>query len=228
MLVGSRYIQASDPGAVGFGYQWANSSTGVIYERNAANTAWMPAGDATRSYMGFLPVTGGAVTATFTGAHGIVQTDGSVPFTNTPNVNGTMVCLMSDIEAAVKSVKLQLPSLVYAAEGALTVSSIAGNIIHWYDDEIGQYYKDLSEFPLPIKTAKYYDGSPVKSTDVIGIGRYNHVGVPGGMASMFCSTYPPENGASAYVVRCGCGNQPYTAFPSGTLGYMSIAVNSNS
>ena len=227
MLVGSRYIQASDPGAVGFGYQWANSSTGVIYERNAANTAWMPAGDVTRSTMGFLPVAGGAVTATFTGAHGIVQTDGSVPFTNTPNVNGTMVCLMSDIEAAVKAIKLQLPSLVYSATSSLATSSINGNIIHWYDDSVGQVGVVASpEIPIPMKVAKYYDGTSVKSSDMVAIGRYNNLSVPGGMAVMKCGTYIPESG-STYVVGCWCISGT-AALRSGSFGYMAIAVNSNS
>ena len=39
-LIGNRYTQSTDPGAVGTGYQWLNSTTGNLYERNTTNTAW--------------------------------------------------------------------------------------------------------------------------------------------------------------------------------------------
>lgn len=224
MLVGNRYIQGTDPGAVGYGYQWANSSTGILYERNPGNTAWVTAGDTTKTNLGFLPAMGGSVSATFTGAHGLVALDGSVPFTNTPNVNGTMVCLMSDIEQAVKSVKLQLPALVYSAQGSLSVSSIGGNIVHWYDDALGKEgnTNGLPNYIIPIKVAKYYDGSAVKSTDILAIGRVCSLGVAGGMARW-------GNDTSGLQVFCWTSSAAHPAVAtSGTIGYMAIAVNSNS
>lgn len=224
MLVGSRYIQSTDPGAVGFGYSWANSSTGILYERNPGNTAWVTAGDTTKTNLGFLPTTGGSVSTTFTGAHGLVALDGTVPFTNTPNVNGTMVCLMSDIEEAVKSVKLQLPSLVYSAQGAISTGTIGGNIVHWYDDGIGQEgnVSALPSVQIPIKVAKYYDGTPVKSSDIMTIGRVNSMGVGGGMARMSCSN-------EGFNVYCYCANRTNsTVYYSGKIGYMAIAINPNS
>ena len=69
-LIGMRYVQATDPGAVGFGYQWANSSSGILYERNTSNTGWVQIGNTNTTNYGLLPSTGGAMTGAISGVSG--------------------------------------------------------------------------------------------------------------------------------------------------------------
>ena len=69
-LIGFRYVQASDPAAVGAGYQWYNTSTGIIYERNTSNTGWVAIGNANSANYGHLPLTGGAMTGAISGVSG--------------------------------------------------------------------------------------------------------------------------------------------------------------
>jgi hypothetical protein len=77
-LVGNVYIQASssDPGSVGFGYQWAQTDTGNLYARNTANSGWNLIGNANQASLGDLPLSGGAMTGAITGAHGLMPLAG--------------------------------------------------------------------------------------------------------------------------------------------------------
>ena len=70
MLIGNVYVQANDPSAVGFGYFWANSSTGDLYARNTSNTAWVKQGNLNQAQGGALPITGGAMTGAISGVSG--------------------------------------------------------------------------------------------------------------------------------------------------------------
>ena len=53
-LIGNRYTQSTDPGAVGTGYQWLNTTTGDLYERNTTNTAWVIVGNVNLVTLGVL------------------------------------------------------------------------------------------------------------------------------------------------------------------------------
>lgn len=95
-LVGNRYIQASDPGAVGFGYQWANSSSGILYERNITNTGWVAIGNANSTSYGLLPLTGGTMTGAIAGVSGWAP-ETSPDFNTSAKLEGVNLATTNDL-----------------------------------------------------------------------------------------------------------------------------------
>lgn len=76
------YQQASDPGAVGAGVFWVNTTTGVFSVRNTANSAWVQIGNVNEANLGLLPLSGGTMTGAIEGAHGLLPTDSPAITTN--------------------------------------------------------------------------------------------------------------------------------------------------
>ena len=74
-LIGNRYVQAGDPGAVGVGYQWLDTDTSLLFERNGSNTAWVQVYNTNQANGGLLPQTGGSVTGAITGTTGWAPSD---------------------------------------------------------------------------------------------------------------------------------------------------------
>lgn len=72
-LVGNTFYQASslDPGAGYPMYFWAQTNTGLLYIRNAADNAWVLVGDSSQPYLGQLCTQGGNMNGAITGAHGL-------------------------------------------------------------------------------------------------------------------------------------------------------------
>lgn len=95
-LAGSRYIQSNDPGAVGFGYQWANSSTGILYERNTSNTAWVQIGNTNSANYGLLPLTGGTMTGAIAGVSGWAP-ETSPDFNTSAKLEGVNLATINDL-----------------------------------------------------------------------------------------------------------------------------------
>lgn len=95
-LVGNRWIQATDPGAVGFGYQWANSSSGILYERNTSNTGWVQIGNTNTTNYGLLPLTGGAMTGAISGVTGWAP-ETSPDFNTSAKLEGVNLATTNDL-----------------------------------------------------------------------------------------------------------------------------------
>lgn len=76
------YAQASDPGAVGAGYIWVNTTTGDMKVRNTANSDWTIIGNADAPNLGLLPLAGGTMTGSIEGAHGLLPSDSPAITTN--------------------------------------------------------------------------------------------------------------------------------------------------
>lgn len=95
-LVGFRYIQANDPGAVGTGYQWANTSSGILYERNTSNTAWVAVGNVNQTNYGSLARTGGTMTGAISGVTGWAPVD-APDFTTSAKLGGVNLATVNDL-----------------------------------------------------------------------------------------------------------------------------------
>jgi hypothetical protein len=158
-LVGNRYIAASDPGAVGFGYEWADTTTGNIYERDTGNSAWVLAGNSDVRYRGCVPITGGALAGALTGAHGLASLT-SPNFQTAAKVDGVNVATVNDLATAVATMNKQIELLVASAVAASQVGSSAkplvaaasGFVQHTYDEWVALSPSRQFTIPLPTYT----------------------------------------------------------------------------
>jgi len=112
-LIGNTYVQSSDPGAVGFGYYWMNSTTGAIKVRNTTNTAWVTVGNTDQSNIGLLPKTGGKVTGNITGPTGW-SPDTSNDFTSL-SIGGYDVSTEAYVDTKIAALEAAINSKVQSA-----------------------------------------------------------------------------------------------------------------
>lgn len=84
------YAQASDPGAVGAGYIWINTTTGDMSIRNTANSGWTLILNSDQADGGLLSKAGGTMTGAIEGAHGLLPLD-SGPMTGTPTIEAAEI-----------------------------------------------------------------------------------------------------------------------------------------
>lgn len=172
MLVGNRYISRSDenPGSVGFGYEWAQLDTGLIYKRNQPNTGWIISGDTSQNDLGIITTAGGKVSGALTGKHGLMPTDASSPFTTTPNVNGTSFALVTDLTTAMDAVKTTITTIVNQHAASTSSVAISKYIKFWSGTLLevdGGLWSSESAIPfktIPINVA-YPDGSPISDSE---------------------------------------------------------------
>lgn len=121
-LVGNRWIQATDPGAVGFGYQWANSSSGILYERNTSNTGWVQIGNANSTNYGLLPLTGGAMTGAISGVTGWAP-ETSPDFNTSAKLEGVNLATTNDLSTLQTNLEDYVDAQVASAIASQGVTS---------------------------------------------------------------------------------------------------------
>jgi hypothetical protein len=117
-LVGNTFYQASslDPGTGYPMYYWNQTNTGLIYVRNAADTAWILVGDSAQPYLGQLSTQGGNMNGAISGAHGLAPA----------TVNDfTSNLYKAGLEVATKSYVDTQDATLNAAIGAGIASAIA-------------------------------------------------------------------------------------------------------
>lgn len=132
-LVGYRYLQTSDPGAVGVGYQWLHPTTGILKERNTSDDAWVIVGNVSSSCYGMLPLTGGEMQGPITGASGWAPAISpnfattaqlaSVSLATTNDLTSLSKTLTKLIEAYIESGFAQLSSNI-SITGSLAFSAV--------------------------------------------------------------------------------------------------------
>ena len=173
ILVGNRYIGPSslDPGSTGFGYEWEQTDTGLVFNRNQFDTGWVPAGDTSQNNLGLITLDAGNVSGALTGKHGLMPTDASSPFTATPNVNGTSVALITDLTTAMDAVSAQITTIVNRHAANAGTVAIRKHVQFWQDYFYG--YNTGASDPsglafryLPI-TKTYPDGTPIAESECI-------------------------------------------------------------
>ena len=135
-LIGFRYVQSTDPGAVGAGHQWENTTTGDIFERNSGNTAWTFLYNCNLANGGLVPKTGAVMSGPLTGVTGWAPND-SPNFTTTAKLNGVNLATTNDLttlrDELVQLIKVDAQIAVANALGGLTgnqnVAIGSGNLV---------------------------------------------------------------------------------------------------
>ena len=113
-LIGNRYTQSTDPGAVGTGYQWLNTTTGNLYERNTTNTAWVLVGNVNLVTLGALMRTGGVMSGPITGVTGWAPLD-SPDFTTVAKLSGVNLATVNDLTALQTALEARIKAEAQAA-----------------------------------------------------------------------------------------------------------------
>ena len=121
-LVGNTYVQATDPGSVGFGYFWANSSTGDLYARNTSNTAWVKQGNLNQAQGGSLPLAGGAMTGAITGVSGWAP-ETSPDFNTSAKLEGVNLATTNDLSTLQTNLEDYVDAQVASAIASQGVTS---------------------------------------------------------------------------------------------------------
>lgn len=162
-LVGNVYIQASssNPGAVGFGYEWYQTDTGDLYIRNTANDGWVLEGNADQTYIGNLSRQGGAMTGPITGSHGLMPLSGG-NFTNAPTINNQAIATVDYVDTRDNYVMSQISAQVQTAIAAIPGVSIQSSVVIWTGLVGGT--TPSSNLVIPI-TETYPDGSTISKAD---------------------------------------------------------------
>ena len=124
-LIGNRYTQSTDPGAVGTGYQWLNSTTGNLYERNTTNTAWNSAGNVNLSTLGALMRTGGVMSGPIAGVTGWAPLD-SPDFTTVAKLSGVNLATVNDFTALQTALEARIKAEAQAAV-ATALGGVSGS-----------------------------------------------------------------------------------------------------
>ena len=101
-LIGNRYVQANDPGTVGVGYQWLDTDTSLLFERNGSNTAWVQVYSTNLTNGGLLPQTGGSVTGAITGTTGWAPSD-NANFATAAKIAGQNIATVNYVNQQVTS-----------------------------------------------------------------------------------------------------------------------------
>lgn len=162
-LVGNTYIQASssDPGAVGFGYLWAQTDTGLLKARNTTNTAWVTSANLNSVNFGHVPLAGGALTGAISGATGLMPTSASTPFTAVPSVQTgdslDPLVTQSQLQTSIDDAFGDISSSIQAAVDA-TPSLSVNDSIKWgmgmsavtYGPDDPANLTDASCWPIPL------------------------------------------------------------------------------
>lgn len=128
-LVGNRYIQATPPAAPPTtGYQWLDTDTAILYERNAANDNWIQVYNTNQTNGGLLPQTGGSVTGAITGTTGWAPSD-NPNFATSAKIAGQNVATVNYVNQQINSFNDVISAKVSQAISASTSTSTANNNI---------------------------------------------------------------------------------------------------
>lgn len=121
-LIGFRYVQSTDPGSVGAGYQWLDTTTANLYERNTCNSAWDYLYNVNQITGGLLSRNGGVMAGAITGVTGWAPLD-SPNFTTVAKLNGVNLATMNDLQA----LNASLLALI-KAEAQIAVTNALGGV----------------------------------------------------------------------------------------------------
>ena len=124
-LIGNRYTQSTDPGAVGTGYQWLNTTTGNLYERNTTNTAWVLVGNVNIVTLGALMRTGGVTSGPIAGVTGWAPLD-SPDFTTVAKLSGVNLATVNDLTALQTALEARIKAEAQAAV-ATALGGVSGS-----------------------------------------------------------------------------------------------------
>ena len=128
-LVGNTFYQTSalDPGYGYAMYYWNQTDTGLIYIRNAADTAWVLVGNASQVYLGNLNTQGGVMNGAISGAHGLSPADTN-NFSGALMQGGVNVALKTYVDAQIASVNAAVGTSVASALASVTTLNVSARV----------------------------------------------------------------------------------------------------
>ena len=125
-LTGTRYIGSGTLPTPVVGYDAIDTSTGSFYVSNSSSTSWMLVGNVNSPNYGMMPVTGGVMTGSISGATGWAPLD-SPDFTTTAKLNGLALATVNDLTTAITNVNAgispKITSAVAATSNAISVQA---------------------------------------------------------------------------------------------------------
>lgn len=218
-LVGFRYIQSSQPAEGYAGYQWFNTTTGVVKEWTGTNVypslspaggQWIQIYDANQSNGGLLPITGGSVTGSITGTTGWASSD-NYNFPTSLKVSGQNVATVSYVNQQVTSFNDLISAKISQAIAATTASVSANqNIGKFGQGTAGNGYFEptsanksdtvpdvFAAIPLP----RYQDGSLASETECVWIGAPAGMITTGGNDAGLFTGDANNDGENFFVVQ---------------------------
>lgn len=142
-LVGNRYVNATDPGAVGAGYQWLNTTNGNLYERNTSNTAWVSQGNVNSALYGAAPISGFTAQGAINGATGLATLSASN--FQSLQLNSVNVATVNDLADAQTAILKAVDSKINSGLAGINSSSIYSTLFA-FDEGI---LNDGDTVPLP-------------------------------------------------------------------------------
>ncbi len=128
-LVGHRYIQDTQPGTPpSGGYEWFDTSSGLLWIRNMANTSWVQVGDSGINYMGNVPVVGATMTGALVGVTGFAP-NATPDFQGSAKRDGIELATKGDISSLRRELMAKFNQMSAEAMSALSGSSGSGHNI---------------------------------------------------------------------------------------------------
>lgn len=122
-LIGFRYFDSSDPGAVGAGMEWYNKATGNLYIRDSTDASWVLVGNSDVASLGNLPLAGGNMTGAITGVSGWAPED-SPDFTTVAKLNGDDLVTSTDLSNTrtdiINLIDARVQAAIASSTGAVT------------------------------------------------------------------------------------------------------------
>ena len=151
-LIGNTYVVPADPGAVGYGYQWANSTTGDLWARNTSNSAWVAIGNSNLTNLGLAPKSGFAATGGITGVSGWAPAD-SPDFTTAAKLEGISLATVNDITEVTDNIYQTIETLVAQAMSAYVVHTTVTSNVAIGSGLFSTSLNTAQTIPLPIFTS---------------------------------------------------------------------------
>ena len=156
-LTGTRYIGSGTLPTPVVGYDAIDTSTGSFYVSNSSSTSWMLVGNVNSPNYGMMPVTGGVMTGSISGATGWAPLD-SPDFTTTAKLNGLALATVNDLTTAITNVNAgispKITSAVAATSNAISVQAKVARLTGTLTFNTGNS-SETHAVPLPT----YPDGS---------------------------------------------------------------------
>jgi hypothetical protein len=214
-LVGNRYVNATDPGAVGAGYQWLNTTNGNLYERNTSNTAWVSQGNVNSSLYGAAPISGFTAQGAISGATGLATLSASN--FQSLQLNNVNVATVNDLADAQTAILKAVDSRINSGLAGVNSSSIYSTLFA-FDEGI---LNDGDTVPLPT----FFGDRTAFQTEIVylGVDLWE-------MPSQFTGDYTFDMHVRVdpltRVVACHMNNSNNEVY-TGTVKYHIIAMRKN-
>jgi hypothetical protein len=108
-------------------YFWAQTNTGLLKVRNAADTAWVDVGDTAQPYLGQLSTQGGNMNGAISGAHGLASA-GSQDFSGTIRQQGALLALKTYVDSQIATVNASIATAISSSLASIPALNVSSKI----------------------------------------------------------------------------------------------------